>query len=263
MTLKAVKTEPNFGRIFFTATILFIILLVISLYFFKSFIFPQITTQITAQTTTTATAVTTSTRPSEEQKVGTVLVAVKDKPRRVDVVGTLNELLITFTKVEVHFVGENAGENAEENVGEKGGANTSANTSGEWMTVFEGSKRVDLLTLTDINGILGETALPIGKYTQTRLTIEDIAFNVTNTLLNVRNKRYPATVVNISDVPSGELRFIQPFNVTEGKTTALIIDFDVERSVTRTASGYMLKPVVKIMPEILESGQRLANSVNI
>ncbi|HLC39318.1 MAG TPA: DUF4382 domain-containing protein [archaeon] len=237
MALKRVKVEPNFGRIFLIAIAIFVILLIISMYFFQ----PSAIVPFLVQTTTS------TTQPLPQQKFGTVLVAIKDSPKRVDVVGTLNELLITFSKVEVHFVGEDE----------------SANATGEWMTVFEGSKRVDLLTLTDINGILGEKTLPAGKYTQVRLTIDDVAFNVTNTLVNARNKRYPAIVVNASDVPSGELRFVRPFNVTEGKTSALIIDFNVERSATRTASGYTLKPVVQINVETLESGQQLANSVNV
>lgn len=196
--------------------------------------------QIATQSTTT-----TSQSPISGQ--GTVLVAIKDKSQRVDVVGTINELFITIKKIEVHFVNQN----------------NDVNATGEWKTVFEGNKSVDLLTLTDLVGVIGQQNLPPGKYTQIRFSIEDVVFNVTNSQLFIKNKRYSAMVLNSSGVPSGELRFVHPFNVTAGKTTALIIDFDVQLSVKKTADGYMLQPVVKITDQILENGQKPENSVDI
>ena len=120
-----------------------------------------------------------------------------------------------------------------------------------------------MLTLTDVAGVIGQQDLPEGKYTQVRLSVKDVVFNITNSLNNVKNKRYDASVTNSSDVPSGELRFVHTFNVTEGKTTVLIIDFNIERSAIRTANNYILKPVIKIVEETLERNQKLANSVDI
>lgn len=197
--------------------------------------------QIATQSTTT----TTSQPPISEQ--GTVLVAIKDKSQRVDVVGTLNELFITIKKIEVHFVNQN----------------NDINATGEWKTVFEGNKSVDLLTLTDLVGVISQQNLPSGKYTQIRFSIENVVFNVTNTQLFIKNRRYSAMVVNSSGVPSGELRFVHPFNITAGKTTAVIIDFNVQLSAKKSADGYMLNPVVKITDQILEKGQKPENSVDI
>jgi hypothetical protein len=120
-----------------------------------------------------------------------------------------------------------------------------------------------LLTLTDLIGIVDQRELPAGKYTQVRLEVNNIIFNISNTLLHVKNKRYDAKVTNSSGVPSGELRFVHPFNITASKTTLLTIDFDIQQSVKRTADGYMLKPVVKISQEILEKGQMPTNSIDI
>ena len=248
MTLRKVKVESNFGRIFFVGVAIFIALVIISLYLYRPSIIPAITTTATQVTQTTQA---TEQPPSSVQQ-GTVIIAVKDKSQRVDVVGTLNELLITVTKAEVHFVGES----------------DDVNATGEWRAVFEGSeskesKRFDLLTLTDLVGVIGQQDLPPGKYTQVRLYVEDVVFNVTNILLTIKNKRYQASVVNSSDVPSGILHFVHPFNVTAGKTTVITVDFDIAHSATRTAGGYILKPVVKITDEILERGERPANSIDV
>jgi|SRR3972149_518994 len=237
MALKKVKQERNFGRMFFIAIALFVVFVMVSLYYYQ----PSILTPASSTTTSTQASM----PPTSES--GTVLIAVKDISQKVGAIGTLNSLFITFTKAEVHFVDQS----------------DSANASGEWKTVFEGTKTVDLLTLGDVSGILGQEDLPSGKYTQLRLTMENVVFNITNTLLTIKNKNYDAFVTNSSDVPSGELRFVHPFNVTAGKTTAIIVDFDVQQSVKRTADGYMLRPVVKITDQLLEKNQFPENSTTI
>lgn len=233
MTLQHAKKQ-NFGTVFIITIIIIIALAVFLSQKYNIPLIPGTSTQST------------STSPGVSQ-TGTVLVGLKDKSQRVDIVGTINELVLTVTKVEVHYVGNS----------------NDTNASGQWMTVFEGSKTVDLLTLTNITGILGQQDLPSGKYTQIRLTVKDVIFNVTNSILSITNKRVSATVMNSTDVPSGELRFIHPFTVTQGKTTALILDFDVTHSVTKTENGYILKPVIQITDELLEKGQRPENSVDI
>jgi hypothetical protein len=238
MPLKRVKVQHNFGRIFFIGISIFIAIVIISLYFFRP---PQIPWPTTTSTTTQTTP---AIQPPE---LGTIIIALKDKSQRVGGIGTLNELFVNITKVEVHFVDQE----------------NDVNASGEWKTVFSGSKIVDLLTLTDLIGIIDQKELPAGKYTQIRLDVENVIFNVTNTYNNVKNKRYGATVSNSSGVPSGELRFVHPFNITANKTTLLTIDFDIQQSVKRTADGYTLAPVVKVTDEKLEMGLVPTNSVNI
>jgi hypothetical protein len=230
--------QHNFGRIFIIGIAIFIAVVLISLYLFRP-------PEITRPTGITTTQTTSTSQPVQE--FGNLIIAIKDKSQRVDAIGTLNELLLTVTKVEVHFVDQS----------------DDVNATGEWKIVFNGNKKVDLLMLTDLIGIINQKELPAGKYTQVRLEISEVVFNITNTLLNVKNKRYDAKVTNSSEVPSGELRFVHPFNITIGKTTLLTIDFDIQQSVKRTADGYILKPVVKVIDEILEKGQMPTNSIDI
>jgi len=55
------------------------------------------------------------------------------------------------------------------------------------------------------------------------------------------NTTEPATI------PSGELKFVNSFDVVAGKTTVLTFDFDAEKSVNVTGQDkVMIKPVVKL-----------------
>jgi hypothetical protein len=48
-------------------------------------------------------------------------------------------------------------------------------------------------------------------------------------------------------VPSGELKFVRPFDVIAGVTTDVKLDFDAQKSVNVTGNGkVMVKPVVKL-----------------
>ena len=59
-------------------------------------------------------------------------------------------------------------------------------------------------------------------------------------------------------LPSGKLKFIHPFDIVEGQTTALLFDFDAEKSVNIAGSGKIIvKPVIKLSmtkPQTIEPG---------
>jgi hypothetical protein len=61
-------------------------------------------------------------------------------------------------------------------------------------------------------------------------------------------------------LPSGSLKFIHPFDIVGGQTTALLFDFDAEKSVNVTGSGQIIvKPVVKLSvtkPQKVEPGTK-------
>jgi len=61
-------------------------------------------------------------------------------------------------------------------------------------------------------------------------------------------------------LPSGKLKFIHPFDIVGGQTTALLFDFDAEKSVNVTGSGQIIvKPVVKLSvtkPQKVEPGTK-------
>lgn len=180
------------------------------------------------------------TQPVEEVKppapsTGTVIVLVKDVPHKLPGLGTVTALNLTIKTVEVH---------------------STANETG-WITVFNGTKSFDLLEYTDVRAIIGEKELASGKYTQIRLGMIDGSIKIYNIDMNVFNKTYTLLV------PSKELKLNHPFTIEENKTLALVLDFDVEGSVTRTADGYTLKQVIGILEEKLEKGQKPINSKEV
>lgn len=175
-------------------------------------------------------------QPAEEKppapSAGTLIVLVKDKPYKLPGLGTVTALNLTIKTVEVHSAGNETG----------------------WIEIFNGTKSFDLLEYTDVRAIIGEKVLDVGKYTQIRLGMVDGRIKIYNIDMSVYNKTY------ILLVPSKELKLNHPFTVEENKTLVLVLDFDVEKSVTRTADGYTLKPVINILEEKMEKGQRPANS---
>ena len=67
---------------------------------------------------------------------------------------------------------------------------------------------------------------------------------------------------NLTDVilPSGKLKFVRSFDIVANQTTALLFDFDAEKSINMTGSGRIIfKPVVKLSkttPQTIEPGTK-------
>jgi len=203
---------------------------------------------ITPVTTTTVPAAftTTTTVPS----TGTLLISVKDVKQKLAGLGQATSLILTINSIQVHKTGTNS---TDENVTAEG-----------WITIFSGSKTFDLLDYTDVKAILGEVELEPGKYTQIRMYIDSATINITNTEMSVKNRKYPMTIAGSGnlEVPSKVLKLNHPFDIEEGKTLSLTLDFDVPNSVSRGGIGvYFLKPVINILEEKLEKGEKPANSV--
>ncbi len=220
----------------FTISIIIVLIVVglISLYYSLPQAFPPDTVR---STTTTLTTTTTTLPPS----IGGLIVAFKDESQRVPVVGTVNELMITVTNIDVHKTGE-------------------ANDS--WINIFNGSKTLDLLLYTDVHAIVGERELDIGKYTQIRLVIDSATAKISNVIYSYVNRTFDLSI------PSKELKLVNEFDIEVNKTSVLTLDFDVPSILRRadTGSGYELKltPVaIKITEENIERGQRPNNTVAV
>lgn len=123
---------------------------------------------------------------------------------------------------------------------------SSANDGGGgWVDIIpKGAPvKVDLLTLQ--NGVttgLGVSPLPAGHYTQVRLYLEK------NTGAKLNNYVVIGGVTHAIFVPSGfqsGIKIIHEFDVAEGGTEDLVLDFDPCRSIVRSGNGtYHLKPVI-------------------
>jgi len=158
---------------------------------------------------------------------------------------------ITISRIEAHIAGDDEG------------------NEGYWIVLKEWAEgeepEFDLITLQDVSVLLGEGEIASGKYTQIRLFITEA-----NVWIEIVNEESEEKIVSDSDeekdiiVESSEfyeeynleipsylqtgLKLIHPFEIIEGETTVLTIDFDAEKSIIKSGKGnYKLKPVIKVV----------------
>jgi hypothetical protein len=126
-------------------------------------------------------------------------------------------------------------------------------TAAGWSEIaLKPARKINLLDLN--NGVLeglGEMPLDAGRYTQLRLVL------VANTAQNIANSVVltgsPAEIrlVTPSAVQSG-IKLVHPFDVAPGQRTDLVLDFDACKSIVTRGNGtYALKPVIKVIPTVL------------
>lgn len=142
---------------------------------------------------------------------GTLELKITDKPGDLNI----SAAWINISTIQVHMSGNNS-------------------TAG-WITIIEDGQDFDLIKLTNVTEYLGKENLTAGNYTQIRfdvnsanITIDDVVYNLT--------------------IPSKTIKLIKPFNITDGETTTLILDFDANESIHETGNEkYMFQPTVKII----------------
>jgi len=163
------------------------------------------------------------------QPTGTLQIMVTDAPPDEEV----TSIMVTVESVEVHRA---AAEQEQEQEQEQSGTNSTDDEAG-WLPVdiVAGNETFDLLQIRGLEEVVAVAELQPGNYTQIRMTISNVQVRLGDGKLQ--------------DVflPSGKLRFVRPFSIAEGQTTALLFDFDAEKSVNVTGSGRIIvKPVVKL-----------------
>jgi hypothetical protein len=110
-----------------------------------------------------------------------------------------------------------------------------AGPDSEWITIVDQPVAFDLLKITEVQKFLGSQEVPEGTYTQVR-------FMVTQATVIVDGKEHTASI------PSGKLKLIRPFQVAQGETTLVLLDFDGSRSLYITGGGdFKLEPTVKLL----------------
>jgi len=160
-----------------------------------------------------------------------------------DAPGDYLEVNITISKIEAHIAGDDEG------------------AEGYWTVLKEwpsGKEPIfDLIKLQDVSELLVDGTFDAGKYTQLRLFVSESTVSVEIEVAEEENDKeidivneVPFEIFNV-EIPSIDqtgIKLIHPFEIIEGKTTELTIDFDAERSVIKTGNGsYKLKPVIKIV----------------
>ena len=161
--------------------------------------------------------------------MGSVRVSLTDAPAC-----GYDEVNVTVNKVRVNM---NAG---------------ASETDGGWTDIaLAAPVKINLLKLT--NGLiepLGTAPLSAGKYNQIRLVLD------ANTADNMANSVKPTggTLQNLitpSAVQSG-LKLNGSFDVAAGQVADVVIDFDACKSIVTRGNGkYALKPVIKMLPSVL------------
>lgn len=161
---------------------------------------------------------------------GTVEVRVTDHPGYSNNISSIN---ITASAVEIHKAGGGEGQEENQNQSEEQGQQTG---EGEWISLNITNPTFDLIELKKggLEGILAAGNVTVGKYTQIRMAIEKVEVTLNGSVQN-------------ATVPGDELKFVRPFDVAEGQTTVLTLDFDADASVTVTGDGKVIvRPVVTL-----------------
>ena len=177
--------------------------------------------------------------PETAQAKGTLQIMVTDAPPEEEV----TSIMVTVESVEVHKAA--AGQEEQQQ-----STTNSTDEEAGWLPldILAGNETFDLLQIQGIEEVLAVTELEAGNYTQIRMTISNVQVRLGDG--------------DLQDVilPSGNLKFIHPFDIVGGQTTALLFDFDAEKSVNVTGSGQIIvKPVVKLSvtrPQKVEPGTK-------
>lgn len=128
---------------------------------------------------------------------------------------------------------------------------------GTWSTIASPNTTYNLLSL--VNGIMGQlslTYLETGRYTQIRLILGSLPDSSKNIV--GQDHPYANYVVDGSNryhelkVPSAYqtgIKLVHEFEINEGITTELVLDFDTEKCVVRSGSGenWKLNPVIRVL----------------
>jgi len=190
--------------------------------------------------------------PETTQAKGNLQIMVTDAPPEEEV----TSIIVTVENVEVHKAAaeqeqeQGQGQNQKQEQEQQQSSANSTDGEAGWLPldILAGNETFDLLQIQGIEEVLAVAELEAGKYTQIRMTIS-----------NVQVKLGDGDLQNVI-FPSGKLKFIHPFDIVGGQTTALLFDFDAEKSVNVTGSGQIIvKPVVKLSmttPQKVEPGTK-------
>ena len=157
---------------------------------------------------------------------GTLTINLTDTP-----FGEAQAVLVTFNEVQVHRSGSG------------------------WVTLpFAGSassRTCDLKKLVGAQNVLGTGQLPSGHYTMIRLVVSGstLYFNNPSSGSACSSSIFPPSGQNAPlEIPSGEIKLSREFDVGTGGLTAILLDFDGDRSIRETGNGrYMMNPVISVV----------------
>ncbi|HEY1091754.1 MAG TPA: DUF4382 domain-containing protein [Burkholderiaceae bacterium] len=180
--------------------------------------------------------------PPSPASSGTLRLALTDAPSC-----GYDKVNVTIQKIRVHASG------------------SASDSDAGWSEIAPASAvRVDLLTL--MNGTLselGQTALPTGKYTQMRLLLAANGASApwANSVVVTGGTETALTIP--SAVQSG-LKMNVDIDVAANQVADFVLDFDACRSVRKlgNAGGFLLQPVITVLPRLSDTGSRVIGYVS-
>jgi hypothetical protein len=167
--------------------------------------------------------------PSGPSGSGSLRVMLKDSPFH-----DASAVLVTFNEVSVH-------------------QDTDAEFTQLKFNPDAASRTCDLLRLQkdSAQDVLGIGTLDAGHYTQVRLLVSDakLYLGAPSTGDACGPGLIPPAGEGLSlTIPSGEVKLNREFDVPEGGTTLMSLDFDGDHSIIQTGNGsYMMKPVIAVV----------------
>jgi hypothetical protein len=140
-------------------------------------------------------------------------VRVTDAPPKKEV----TSINVTVSSVEIHK------------------ADAGDDESGWLPTTLSGANTFDLLQIRELESVLATSDLTPGTYTQIRMDITRVGVT------------FKGSQPEAAKLPSGKLKFTQPFEVAAGQTTVLLFDFDALKSLSVSGWGRItFKPVIQL-----------------
>ena len=110
-----------------------------------------------------------------------------------------------------------------------------ANCDGDWIEIDVTQRMYDLLTLTQVDTLIGTATVPPGNYSQIRLFISKVT---------VEDETGTHDVIVPSGAKSG-LKLNVNAAVGGSGDVAILLDFNVAKSLVKQGNGqYLLKPVI-------------------
>ena len=131
-------------------------------------------------------------------------------------------------------------------------ASANENDAGWSEITLNPARKINLLNL--INGALeslGQTSLPAGHYTQLRLVlVPNTGSTVANSI--VVSGTTPEIAIDTPSAVQSGIKLINEFDVATGQRVDLVLDFNACKSIVTRGNGtYALKPVIKVIPTLL------------
>ena len=176
-------------------------------------------------------------------ETGYLEVQVTDAPAD----DTITEIMVTVDSIAVHKAEaeqEQESESDDEDVDEDENTNENENENADeddgWITIEldEENPSFDLLKVKEDPETLAFIPFETGTYTQVRIVVSSVEITFDN-----GEEEYTET----ASIPSGTIKLVHSFEVTEDDSTVLLLDFDAAQSVNITGNGSVnFKPVIKI-----------------